>query len=1531
MTNVQMDAPEEARSKSLRIVGIGSSAGGLEALRALLQCLEPGTGCAFIVVQHLSPTYKSHLTELLDRETKLVVSEIANGDQLRADRVYITPPDCNVCVSDNTLLLQKGEQSVLPRPSVNYLLESIADTHGENTIAVILSGTGSDGAAGVRAIKAAGGFTFAQQPESARYDGMPSSAIETGCIDWVLSPAAIAAEITKLGRRDPNTTASLGLIVPELETQSSLRNLLVKVRSRTRLDFSGYKPATLSRRIERRMIATLSTSLPDYLAFTETHPDELEKLAKDVLISVTSFMRDGDAFTALENVIRELIGNKSPGDEIRVWVPGCATGEEAYSIAIMLHRILGTRFNEHPIQIFATDVDMDAMQIARRGRYPSSGVAHLGKDLVQRYFQPVNDAYEIIKTLRETVVFARQDLVLDPPFLRLDLISCRNLLIYLQPPVQSRILSLFHYALRPKALLFLGRSESVSQQDALFIPIDKEQRIFRRSSRSQPRLPSYGVEHADMGIRPAAASQHQSRQRELRLLQQAAQCFMPDCVLVDVNQQIRHVFGNAAGLLKVPSGKASLDLSAQLPVELRTETQSLLRRAVQTATVATSAQPLQTKSRGKQHPVRVSVRPFQFERGEEYFLVAFEPVQITTPVSGDTEHDGAQPDADDHHRQAGLEHELVAAREHLQTMCEELETSNEELQALSEELQAANEELQATNEELEASNEELQATNEELLTINDELASKSTELATTNADLELIQKNVGMPMLVVDENLCLLRFNSDASDLFRIHPGLHGAPLDRLAITAGMPGFADDVRQALAGQQPCERVIENANRSYLLRINLNFEAPGKAIGAIITLLDQTERHLAERDLRESQNRLEAVMRHSPIMVAIKDLTGRYTYANPPFRAFLGRQPHELISATDEKILPADVAEQLRAQELLTLRQRDALDSIEQIPAANGSLRRLQMIRFPMLDEDGNIQSLCIQALDVTARSEAEAQLRLAALVIDRAAEAVMVTDADKRIISVNKAFTAITGYAAEEAIGQTPAMLKSGRHDAAFYREMWRAINARGVWQGEIENLRKDGSLLIEWLTISVIHDDAGKVANYVALFSDISEIIDSRRKMEHLALHDELTSLPNRTLLLDRLKHALARAARIQTQVVLMFIDLDNFKDVNDSLGHESGDQLLIQLSVRLVSCVREQDTVARLGGDEFTVVLEDACPSEAEALAVRILHALNRPFTICGSEIFATASIGIAFFPDDGDDLNTLMQSADTAMYRAKSRGRNNFCYSTEDLRRHSVERLAIQNGLRQAFDTEELAMAFQPIFRVDDQQLAGCEALVRWTSPSLGKVGPATFVPIAEDSGQIIALTEWVVDAVLKQICRWRNRGIKPPRVAINFSPLHFRIRSIAEILIRKLAEFGLPADSVGVEITESAMSLAADQVSGSLLQLKELGVPVSLDDFGTGYSSLSRLSRLPIDTVKIDREFIDDLDKSDSNEGTELTRTIILMAHSLGMKALAEGVERQAQLDILKRLGCDYAQGHLLSEALSAEDVEVYFDTCNSVEG
>jgi two-component system CheB/CheR fusion protein len=1235
------------------IVGIGASAGGLEALSALVSNLKPGLPASYVIAQHLSPSYKSMLPQLLARETGLEVIEIESGQIPRFDKIYITPPNHNVILQDGRLLLVQSPRDANPKPSVNKLLSSLAEERREDAIGIILSGTGSDGASGVRAIKAAGGFAFAQEPSSAKYDGMPQASIASGSVDWVLTPEKIAEELALLCASHP--------VLPGTDDDrkdppgAPLKRLLGKVRAHTKLDFSGYKETTLWRRIERRMIANRTYSIDHYLDYVERVPEELDRLAKDVLISVTSFFRDGDAFAALEKAVLRIVARKQPGDEIRVWVAGCATGEEAYSIAILFHKLIGARIDQFRLQIFATDVDMEAMQIARRGSYAAGTLADIDPAIVRQYFHPNEDRFEIVKPIRDLVIFARQDLVLDPPFLRLDLITCRNVLIYLQNNLQAKILSLFHYALQPEGSLFLGKSESVTQQELLFLPEDKESRIFRRRGTAGRRLPSNAGYAPAVGVDPPAPPlAARVAPREQQLLKAVGAFYLPPGVVINSAMQIQHVIGDVGDHLQLSPGKASLDFIGLLGKELRVEAQTLVHNAEQKRISVFGRRRLPSRSK-KAEPMRLAVHPFGLDTGEALFFVAFERI-VPQGKGGE-----ADASAESQSSRKELEDELIATREHLQTLVEELETSNEEMQALNEEVQAANEELQATNEELEAANEELQSTNEELLTINEELQVKSAEVVAANADMELIQNNVGMPIVVVDRDASLVRYNTDAEIQFRLHRGLYGQPIDRISLPSGLSGLPADIRKAIETRAPVQREVLAGGREYLLRVTLNFAQQDALVGAIATLIDQTELLSATRFLRRSEQRLNSVMTHSPILMAIKNVQGRYEYANPQFLAVFGLGDREWKDRRDEDLLPPVLAEQERDQDVATLRRRETLESDLQVEV-DGKMRQLHAIRFPLLDEHGEISAICVQAIDVTEQRQAEEQSQLAARVIERAAEAVMVTDAQERIVKVNDAFTRITGYSRDEAIGATPRLLSSGAQSPDFYRAMWKEIQASGVWQGELKNRRKDGTVFTEWVTINCIRNRDGQVVNYVAIFSDITALRQAREKIEFAALHDELTGLPNRTLFMDRLALALSRAPRTGGRLAAFFVDLDNFKDINDRQGHAVGDEVLSQVSLRLQSCLREHDTLARMGGDEFTILVEGITYNEAEALAIRLRAALNRPLAVAGGDVVVTASIGIAFYPDDGEDLQSLIKSADSAMYRAKAAGRNIHSYAGE-----------------------------------------------------------------------------------------------------------------------------------------------------------------------------------------------------------------------------------------------------------------------------
>jgi two-component system CheB/CheR fusion protein len=774
------------------------------SLSLLLPGLPKNLGLTYVVVQHLSPTYRSMMSQLLGRETTMPVRDIEDGMSPEPNTVYITPPNRNLTLLAGHFRLVEPAKESLPKPSVNRFFASLAEEVGESTIGIILSGTGSDGAAGIHAIKAAGGFTFSQDPETAKYNGMPQSAIDTGSVDWILPPENMGAEISLI-------VLNRGLIPVATQAASApatLKTLLGKVRSRTKVDFSQYKEPTLWRRIERRMAANHVSTLHDYLQVVDQTPVELDKLCKDILISVTAFFRDTDAFARLDKVVADILANKQPGDDIRVWVAGCATGEEAYSLAILFSERLGASFDQYRLQIFATDIDLDAMALARRGVFAASSLAHMDRGRIRANFTPHGDRYEINKNLRDVVIFARQDLVQDPPFLRLDLVSCRNVLIYFQSELQARLLSVFHYALNPGAYLFLGKSEGIFQQEALFAVVDKDGRLYRRHGvsarlpllRSEMQLPAAGLnqhQRPEQADHPAGLREHPARSGRA--------AFHPD--QHPDQRQVRNPphSRRRQPLLNVSPGKPAFDLISLIRRELRTEVQVLMRQAQVKQTVA-HGRPRHIKALDPTRGVRLSVHPVSAPATRR---CSWSVSSGSQPPAGKTTIEDSNNVTDKE-----LEDELAATREHLQTLVEELETSNEEMQALNEEIQASNEEMQASNEELEASNEELQSTNEELATVNEELQIKTAETQELNIELECIQNSVDYPLLVLDRNACLQRFNSAAARLFKLGAAQVGRHLRDLPLPPDMPDLVADSQQVIDTQNALDRQIVNANRRH---------------------------------------------------------------------------------------------------------------------------------------------------------------------------------------------------------------------------------------------------------------------------------------------------------------------------------------------------------------------------------------------------------------------------------------------------------------------------------------------------------------------------------------------------------------------------------------------------------------------------------------------------------------------------------------------------------------------------------------------
>jgi diguanylate cyclase (GGDEF)-like protein/PAS domain S-box-containing protein len=558
--------------------------------------------------------------------------------------------------------------------------------------------------------------------------------------------------------------------------------------------------------------------------------------------------------------------------------------------------------------------------------------------------------------------------------------------------------------------------------------------------------------------------------------------------------------------------------------------------------------------------------------------------------------------------------------------------------------------------------------------------------------------------------------------------------------------------------------------------------------------------------------------------------------------------------------------------------------------------------------------------DISKRKQVEAKLRQAATVFDSTMEAIMIADAARKIIAVNRAYTNITGYEPEEVSGKDASQLhKSGQHNEGFYQRIWQTLERTGQWQGEVWNRRKNGELYPAWENISIVKDDQGRITNYVAVMSDISPIKQAEERLTYLAHHDALTGLPNRLAFVANLEQALERAKRHQQKVALLFLDLDRFKLINDTMGHAAGDQMLQVVSARLKKCVRAEDTVARLGGDEFTVILDEIAHAEdAAILAGKIIHAIEQPIPIDNRKVITSTSIGISIYPDDALNAEDLAKAADAAMYRAKARGRHAYDFYTAELTATALAHLALEDALRLALVKNEFTLHYQPLFDLRQRKIVGVEALLRWQRPQQGLIGPDDFIAVAEETGLIQPIGEWVLREACLQAAQWRAAGLPPLRLSVNLSARQILHNGLAKLIEDTLKQQNLhPGDlHLELEVTERVL-YSEERGVEALRHLKHLGVQIAIDDFGTGYSSLSQLKQLPVDTLKIDRTFMKDIPESAGDQA--IAAAIISLGHTMDLKVVAEGVETQAQLNFLEAHGCDEVQGFLFSKPVSPEQI------------
>ncbi len=982
---------------TIPVVGLGGSAGSYEALQKFLTKLPASTGAAYVVVVHLSPEHDSVLAKILQRFTPLPVLQVSEALKLQPDHVYVIPPAKLFAMTDGVLQAHDMPRHKGRHVTVDLFFRTLAETHGPKATAIVLSGGDGDGAIGIKRVKERGGLTIAQDPTEAEHDGMPRSAISTGMVDWILAaedmPARLA-EYWENGRNlklppDEGAPGATYETQPGEKDEATLKEILAYLKARSGHDFQYYKRATILRRIGRRMQVNGTAQLPEYLAYLQTHPGETGALLQDLLISVTNFFRDKDAFDAISAIIPKLFENKSAVDQIRVWVPACATGEEAYSIAMMLSEHAARLTHPPRIQIFATDLDQTAIEVAREGRYPETIVADVSEERLRRFFTEEEGCFRARRELREMILFAMHDLLRDSPFSKLDLISCRNLLIYLNRQAQAKVFDIFHFALNRGAHLFLGSSESIEGSPDLFSPLDKKQRLYSRRSvqRVGISVPSGAptLSFAVLGGRKSAAAAA-SKARDVveealpasglpdskiwsELHVKLLEHISPPSMVVDLNYNLMHVSKTAGKYMQVGGGQPDLNLLTLVHPQLKTELRAALFRATKSdAAISTSGIPMDVE--GRRAYVSISIKPVS-ALTDDFLLVVFDERDDGDVAGGSRATDSESWDAD---VATHLERELELLRGGWKDTVEQYEASTEELKASNEELQAMNEELRSATEELETGREELQSINEETITINQELKIKVEELGRANSDLQNLMAATKIATIFLDRDFRIKRFTPSTAGLFNFIPSDLGRSLFDLTHRLEYPTIAQDAEGVIDHLSIIEREVRNVDgRWFLVRLSPYRTTEDQIAGVVITFVDITER----RESEESRLWLSAIVEASNDAIISYSMEGIILSWNQGAEQVFGHSAEEMKGKSQAILVPPDLQKEESAM-LERLQRGETIPAFETTRLhKDGRTIDVSLSASVMRNEAGEIVAATAIARDVTVRKQAVEDLRKA--------------------------------------------------------------------------------------------------------------------------------------------------------------------------------------------------------------------------------------------------------------------------------------------------------------------------------------------------------------------------------------------------------------------------------------------------------------------------------------------------------------------------------------------------------------------------
>ena len=970
-------AHSEAGHHARPIVGIGFSAGGLDAFKAFVQGIIPDTGTSYIVVQHLKADYRSHLLEIIESSTPLSVRHPEDRQPVQPASIYVLKKDAEIRLEDGRFALTPLPQKNVRRSSIDAFFDSLAQEKGEHAVGVVLSGSGTDGTVGLQKIKALGGMCLAQTPGDASFSSMPKSAIEAGCIDFVGTARDLARKVDDyFDHRDESLTESDKI---DSDQEKNLLRILDLVHQQIGNDFSDYRRNSLLRRVERRMSLSGVAKLGDYLELLRQHESEVTALAEDILISVTCFFRNPEVWRTLsERAIPEMLEQKNDGDTIRVWVPGCATGEEVYSYAILLNEAIEASDKRLSLQIFGTDIDERSRKIARAAVYPRGIADDVGERYLKKYFKPVaDDRYVIIPRLREKVTFARQNILSDPPFSRMDLVSCRNLLIYLDASTQKRVIQLLHFALREGGIIVLGASETIGKAGDALEPIHREHRIFKRAGAHPMRAQNGGITIPTSSPAPNADPIPPCRDGS-RSMEETSRALIMDhfdavSAIVDRDMSVRYLSGKTEHYLRQPEGPPTNDLRRMVSTALGHKLQQLGKRALEEKAAQSFETTLSGTAAGR---VRITLKPIRLEHEEAGLFILFEAVSSSAAQDEETGSASARPKADPDQQNLinGLGRDLKDAQDELRDTVAELETSNEELTTSNEEVMSMNEELQSSNEELETSKEELQSLNEELNTVNKQLSSKVDELERSHNDIHNLLTSTNIATIFLDNELRIQRFTAASSRLFNLIQSDIGRPISDLNGKFDGNNLIETCRLVLDDLKSREETVDGLDQAHYLRRVLPYRTEDNRIeGVVITFDDITELRKTQASLIQAERYLRLAIENSSVIIFAQDLDLRYTYVlNQPS----DYSRDEIIGKTDQQLFPEN-HEELDAVKREVLRSGRPQRKTLQIKTKHQHTLLLDVMMECLRDAEGAITGLCGACVDITRHVNREAELEQA--------------------------------------------------------------------------------------------------------------------------------------------------------------------------------------------------------------------------------------------------------------------------------------------------------------------------------------------------------------------------------------------------------------------------------------------------------------------------------------------------------------------------------------------------------------------------